>query len=268
MADRSKGFLFLSADLSRPAEVQTHDFQNLSRCRVIGRNPSLRLIAGLLTLHLGAERFANVSGLDALKRFCARTLTATRGGPARPRDILIVDVGAPLGSLVGRTEQNVLQALRIAGAMVPCILRVDYVEKAVGGGVTSGGKGGNGDSGVSARRFGTLLTWLSDHASDVFVVCTSSDVSRLPPEFSRAERLAGPAWASGRRGEAEPVERRPPAAVPRRPRVVTGGGWPAATRPSRCQRPVYPWGRGPARDAITMMARLPGGTVRCHRGRS
>jgi SpoVK/Ycf46/Vps4 family AAA+-type ATPase len=39
--------------------------------------------------------------------------------------------------------------------------------------------------------FGTLLTWLNDHTSDAFVVCTANDVSRLPPEFSRAERFDG-----------------------------------------------------------------------------
>src|SRR5262249_56317934 len=50
---------------------------------------------------------------------------------------------------------------------------------------------GSTDSGVSARLFGTLLTWLNDHESDVFVVCTSNDVSKLPPEFSRAERFDG-----------------------------------------------------------------------------
>ena len=37
----------------------------------------------------------------------------------------------------------------------------------------------------------TLLTWLNDHESDVYVVCTANDVSKLPPEFSRAERFDG-----------------------------------------------------------------------------
>lgn len=39
--------------------------------------------------------------------------------------------------------------------------------------------------------FGSLLTWLNDHESDVFVVCTANDVTKLPPEFSRAERFDG-----------------------------------------------------------------------------
>src|SRR5262249_18762485 len=39
--------------------------------------------------------------------------------------------------------------------------------------------------------FGSLLTWLSDHESDVFFVGTSNDISKLPPEFTRAERFDG-----------------------------------------------------------------------------
>jgi hypothetical protein len=50
---------------------------------------------------------------------------------------------------------------------------------------------GQTDSGVSARMFGTMLSWLSDHESDVFVVATSNDVRKLPPGFSRAERWDG-----------------------------------------------------------------------------
>jgi hypothetical protein len=166
---------------------------------------------GLLTLHRGQETFADLGGLDSLKRFCTRALT--RGtGPARPRGVLllsppgcgksafckalgnelgrptlILDVGALLGSLVGQTEANIRQALRLADAMAPCILMIDEVEKALAG----ASAGGQTDSGVSARLFGTFLTWLSDHTSEVFVVCTANDISRLPPEFGRAERFDG-----------------------------------------------------------------------------
>jgi len=90
-----------------------------------------------------------------------------------------------MGSLVGQTEQNIRQALRIADAMAPCILFLDEVEKALSG-VTNAG-----DSGVSARLFGTFLTWLNDHESNVFVIATCNDISKLPPEFSRAERFDG-----------------------------------------------------------------------------
>jgi SpoVK/Ycf46/Vps4 family AAA+-type ATPase len=62
---------------------------------------------------------------------------------------------------------------------------IDEVEKAFSG------VNGSGDSGVSSRMFGTFLSWLNDHESDVFVVCTANDVSKLPPEFGRSERFDG-----------------------------------------------------------------------------
>ena len=55
----------------------------------------------------------------------------------------------------------------------------------------SRGVGSTGDSGVSSRMFGTLLTYLSDHESDVFIVASANDISKLPPEFARAERFDG-----------------------------------------------------------------------------
>ena len=166
---------------------------------------------GLLTLHRGRETFADLGGLDALKAFCIKALrTRLSGEVVTPRGILllgvpgtgksafaralgnqtgrptlVMDVGALMGSLVGQTEQNVRSALRIADAMAPCILFVDEVEKALAGAASSGAT----DSGVSARLFGSLLTWMSDHESDVFVVTTSNNISALPPEFSRAERF-------------------------------------------------------------------------------
>jgi SpoVK/Ycf46/Vps4 family AAA+-type ATPase len=110
----------------------------------------------------------------------AKALGAETGRPT-----LVLDVGGLMGSLVGQTEQNVRQALKVADAMSPCVLFVDELEKALAG------LGSQGDSGVSTRMFGTLLTWLSDHTSDVFFVGTSNDISKLPPEFGRAERFDG-----------------------------------------------------------------------------
>jgi SpoVK/Ycf46/Vps4 family AAA+-type ATPase len=69
--------------------------------------------------------------------------------------------------------------------MAPCVCFLDEVEKALSG------INGSGDSGVSARLFGTFLSWLSDHESDVFTIATCNDISKLPPEFSRAERFDG-----------------------------------------------------------------------------
>lgn len=167
--------------------------------------------SGLLSLHRGHETFADLGGLEALKVFCLRALRkqpATANSVVRPRGVLLLsppgcgksafakslgnetgrptltlDMGSLLGSLVGESERNMRQALKIIDAMAPCILFADELEKGLAG-VSS-----QGDSGVSARLFGHLLTWLNDHTSDVFFVGTCNDISRLPPEFARAERF-------------------------------------------------------------------------------
>ena len=71
--------------------------------------------------------------------------------------------------------------------LAPAIPFCDEIEKALAGAT----HGQQGDSGVASRLFGSLLSWLNDHESDVFFVGTCNDISRLPPEFSRAERFDG-----------------------------------------------------------------------------
>lgn len=162
----------------------------------------------LLTLHRGDERFDALGGLASLKDFCRRALRpgqrvqakgvlllgvpgtgksafARALGSETERPTLILDVGSLYGSLVGTTEANIRQALRIIDAMAPSVVFLDEIEKALSG------VGGQGDSGVSTRLFGTLLSWLSDRTSDTFVIGTCNDISKLPPEFSRAERWDG-----------------------------------------------------------------------------
>ena len=108
-------------------------------------------------------------------------------GKETGRPVLILDVGTLMGSLVGQTEERTRQALQILDAMAPCVVMLDEVEKAFAGVASSG----QTDSGVSSRMFGTFLSWLNDHDSDVFVVCTANDVAKLPPEFGRAGRFDG-----------------------------------------------------------------------------
>ena len=168
--------------------------------------------SGLLSLYRGGEDFSSLGGLSALKAFCKRSLLQpSRDNPLkRPRGVLllsppgcgksqfckslgkevgrpvlILDVGSLMGSLVGQSEQRTREALRIIDAMAPCVAMIDEVEKAFAG------VNGQGDSGVAARMFGSFLGWLNDHESDVFVVCTANDVSKLPPEFGRSERFDG-----------------------------------------------------------------------------
>ena len=165
--------------------------------------------SGLLELYQGDASFNDLGGLDALKSFCKRALTRSNEkvrakgvmllsppgcgksqickalGNETGRPVILLDVGSLMGSLVGQTESRTRQALKIIDAMGKSVVLLDEVDKAFG----SASGGGSGDSGVSARMFGTFLTWLNDRQSDSFVVCTANDVQRLPPEFARAERF-------------------------------------------------------------------------------
>ncbi len=167
--------------------------------------------SGLLSLHESEFGFEQLGGMDSVKEFCTKVLQSS-SRLARPRGILllgvpgtgksafakalgkeagrptlVMDVGRLMGGLVGQSESNVRRALEIVDAMAPAILFIDELEKALSG---SGG-GGKNDSGVATRMLGSLLTWLSDHTSDIFVVATSNDISQLPPELTRAERFDG-----------------------------------------------------------------------------
>ncbi|MDM4018154.1 AAA family ATPase [Roseiconus lacunae] len=170
--------------------------------------------SGTLKLYQGDVDFSSLGGLSSLKAFTRRALLHSnhKNRLARPRGVMLLsppgcgksefckalglevgrpvlqlDVGSLMGSLVGQSEERTRHALQIVDAMAPCVLMIDEVEKAFAG---VGGSGSN-DSGVSSRMFGSVLSWLNDHESDVFVVCTANDASKLPPEFSRAERFDG-----------------------------------------------------------------------------
>ena len=232
--------------------------------------------SGLLGLHHGGETFADLGGLEARSRsFCSGALPAGRPEGVGPRGVLlllgvpgvgksafaralgnetgrptlVLDIGALMGSLVGQTEERVRQALRIADAMSPCVVLMRRGREGAG----RRRRRPAGDSGVSARLFGALLTWLSDHEprrrSSSAPPTTSS---RLPPEFARSRAAAMPHSSSTcpRRGEGadladvpravRPRPRRsacPGPRVHRRPRSGPAAGW----RPCSTSR----WSRRP-----------------------
>lgn len=65
--------------------------------------------------------------------------------------------------------------------MSPCVVWLDEIEKGMA-------QDGN-DNGISQRLLGTLLTWMAERRTRVFIVATSNDISRLPPELIRKGRL-------------------------------------------------------------------------------
>jgi SpoVK/Ycf46/Vps4 family AAA+-type ATPase len=167
--------------------------------------------SGALEFFSATETIEQVGGLDVLKKWLRSrencfSQQAVDYGLTPPKGLLLVgipgtgksltakvvsglwrqplirlDMGAVFGSLVGQSEENIRRALRLAETVSPCVLWIDEVEK----GMSDSG----GDSGTSSRVFGTLLSWMEDKKKPVFVVCTANDISRIPPEFSRAGRF-------------------------------------------------------------------------------
>jgi ATP-dependent 26S proteasome regulatory subunit len=171
--------------------------------------------SGLLEYYDAQEKFSDVAGLTNLKdwlrkRSIAFTDRAKKFGLPAPRGVLLLgvqgcgkslcakavsglwglpllrfDIGRMFSSLVGSSEENIRRAIQVAESVAPVILWIDEIDKALAGAANSAGS----DGGTSARVFGTLLTWLSEKTSPVFVIATANDVSHLPPELLRKGRL-------------------------------------------------------------------------------
>src|SRR4029077_19787643 len=104
---------------------------------------------------------------------CGKSLRAKAVASMWRIPLLRFDVGRMFGSLVGSSEENVRRAIQTAESVAPAILWIDEIDKAFAGAQGSAGS----DGGTASRVFGTLLTWLSEKKSPVFVIATANDVS-------------------------------------------------------------------------------------------
>jgi SpoVK/Ycf46/Vps4 family AAA+-type ATPase len=93
-------------------------------------------------------------------------------------------MGRIFSGLVGSSEENLRRAIKMAEGVAPVVLWVDEVEKGLAGAAS-----GANDSGVTARVFGTFLTWLQEKTAPVFVVATANRIDGLPPELLRKGRF-------------------------------------------------------------------------------
>ncbi len=114
---------------------------------------------------------------------CGKSLTAKAMSAIWGLPLLKLDMGKIFGGIVGSSEENMRKAIATAEAVAPSILWVDEIEKGFSG-IKSGG-----DSGTSARVFGTFLTWMQEKTAPVFVIATANDISALPPELLRKGRF-------------------------------------------------------------------------------
>jgi SpoVK/Ycf46/Vps4 family AAA+-type ATPase len=162
----------------------------------------------VLSFEQDSAQFADVGGLENLKRWLniRKQSFLDNGQTDSPKGILLTGVqgsgkslaakavaglwGLPLlrldfaslyNKFFGETERNLREALHLAEQMAPCVLWMDEMEK----GLASG----DNDGGVSRRVLGTLLTWMAERNSPVFLVATANAIQRLPPELLRKGRF-------------------------------------------------------------------------------
>lgn len=114
-----------------------------------------------------------------------KSLTARAVGTALGVPTLRLDVGTLFNSLVGESEARTRDALKLAEALAPCVLWIDEIDKGLAG---SGGSGA-GDSGVTRRVFGNIISWMQERKRPVFMVATANGVEGLPPELLRKGRF-------------------------------------------------------------------------------
>ncbi len=110
------------------------------------------------------------------KSLAAKSIAGVWGLP-----LLRLDMAALFNKYVGETEKNLREALKLADLMSPCVLWLDEIEKGLAQ--------DSADNAIGKRLLGTLLTWMSERKSRVFMVATSNDISVLPPELMRKGRF-------------------------------------------------------------------------------
>ena len=113
------------------------------------------------------------------KSLCAKAIATAWQQP-----LLRMDPSTLYASFIGESERNLREALRQTEMMSPVILWIDEIEKAFASAASR-----SADGGLSQRMFGTLLTWLQEHQTPVFVVATANDIEALPPELLRKGRF-------------------------------------------------------------------------------
>lgn len=128
--------------------------------------------------HLDIPNAAIITGVPgAGKSLMAKMIARIFDAP-----LISFDMGAIRDKYQGESEHNMMEALRMAEQMAPCVLWIDEIEKAFN-------SSSNGEDSLGIRLFGKFLTWMQEKSSACFVFATSNDVTKLPPELFRSERF-------------------------------------------------------------------------------
>lgn len=113
---------------------------------------------------------------------CGKSETSKAIASKLDMPLYSLDMGRLLGGLMGASEHNFENAIAIAEAAQPCVLRIDEIEKAFAG------SGTNDNDQTLTRIVGFFLTWMQERKSMVYIVATANNLDQLRPEFLRKGR--------------------------------------------------------------------------------
>lgn len=116
---------------------------------------------------------------------CGKSLAAKAIANELQVPLLKLDMGKMFGSLIGESEQKMRRALQLAESVAPCVLFIDEIDKSLAGGANTT----SGDSGTTKRVIATLLDWMMEKTSPVFVVAASNSLNELPKPILRRGRF-------------------------------------------------------------------------------
>ena len=215
MVDAALGMTSMEADLAFCLAAVKDGLGENSPYTVSAEKEQIIRKSGILDFFPKNESLKDVGGMDVLKDWlfkrqmayqkrardwglqepkgllllgvpgCGKSLTAKSIASFWNMPLLRLDVGKVFQGLVGSSEDNIRKAIATAEAVAPCVLWIDEIEKGLSGVQSSGAT----DGGVTSRIFSTILTWMQEKISPVFVVATANNINQLPPELLRKGRF-------------------------------------------------------------------------------
>lgn len=172
--------------------------------------------SGMLEFIDGTDNFANIAGLENLKRWLQQRRGAWEAGARNfglepPKGVIIMgvqgcgksmcaravagewklplvkfDTAAVFDKYIGETDKRVKKMFQVTEELAPAVLWIDELEKVFAG--TEPGSA-SADAGTASRLLGAFLSWMQDRTAAVFIAATSNNVTVLPPELIRKGRF-------------------------------------------------------------------------------
>ncbi|MEZ6142417.1 MAG: AAA family ATPase [Zavarzinella sp.] len=185
-------------DLPRIVEAKRNLLQSSGCLESVNVNVKTHEVGGLTNLKNwlqrrrgGFSREAIDFGLDPPRGMlllgvqgCGKSLCAKVVAADWQMPLLRMDPGVLYQKFIGESENRLREALQQAESMAPAVLWIDEIEKAF-----ASASSDSADGGLSQRMFGTLLSWMQDHRSPIFMVATANNIAALPPELMRKGRF-------------------------------------------------------------------------------